>query len=249
MTFRILFQLRDLAHVVPWGAPPNLSLSWFGLTDGAYCIDTPAGRLLDFHGKPTAGLSVTWCDYQIARLFEDMIDAFPTIMEPVPADVIDRFHQWQANPASQIIPEDDQLADRWYRAQEWLGWRQIDFGYLVSCPKLHLWRTGDEVHGRWRLDPKNAASAQLTIREADFSLPVDDFDESANTFFRVFLGQMRERVTQIARDGWPGKPCRLDVALLVAEQDEREAEPQNRAGLKRVADWDEVRRDLRFLGA
>jgi hypothetical protein len=249
VTFRIPFQLRDLAHVEPWGTPPNLSLSWFGLTDGAYCIETDRGRLLDFHGTPPPGLSVTWCDYQLARLFEDLVDICPTITEPVPVDVLDRFLSWQSHAAASAVPEDDALCDAWYRAQEWWGWRQLDFGYLTACPRLHLWRAGNDVHGRWRTDLANPATAQLTVHDADFSVPLQPFQDAIDDFYRGFLAQMRARVESISRDGWTGRPCQMDVAQLIAEQSDREAETKNRARLKHLTDWDAVRRDLATLGA
>lgn len=249
MTFRILFQLRDLARVEPWGTPPNLSLSWFGLTDGAYCIETAAGRLLDFRGTPSPGLSVTWCDYQLARLFEDLVDLCPTVIEPVPQDVLDRFLRWQNDPAATAVPEDDALAETWFRAQEWWGWRQLDFGYLSASPRLHLWRIGNDVHGRWRTNPANPATAELKVHEADFAVPLQSFQDAIAAFYRAFLAEMRARVETIARDGWTGKPCELSLAQLIAEQSDREAEPRNRAGLAQPTDWDAVRRDLATLGA
>jgi hypothetical protein len=246
---RILFKLRELKGIQPWGTPPHLSLSWFGLTDGAYCIEAPAGRLLDFGGDPVPGLGVTWCDYQVARLFEDLIDLLPTALEPVPADIVERFLAWQESDRAADVPEDDQLAEIWYRAQEWWGWRQLDFGYLTACPRLHLWRSGSHVHGRWRTNADNPATASLTVKSADFAMPAEQFSDAATGFFRAFLGEMRERVASIARDGWPGKPCDISVAALQREQREREGEPENRSALKRSTDWDSVRRDLQSLGA
>jgi len=42
------FSLRPLDQVQPWGSAPDLSLSWFSLTDGCYWIDAGGEELLRF---------------------------------------------------------------------------------------------------------------------------------------------------------------------------------------------------------
>jgi len=54
--FVICFRLRRLREIEPWGKPGGESLNWFGLTDGCYCIDTPAGKLLEHIGPVDPGL-------------------------------------------------------------------------------------------------------------------------------------------------------------------------------------------------
>lgn len=243
---RFLFKLRDVASIRPWGTTPDLSLSWFGLTDGAYCIETAAGRLLEYVGPPDEQLGVPWCDYQVVRLFEDLIDILPQVLEPVPDDIVARFSQWQSDPTSQDAPEDDRLAEAWFDAQMWWGWRQLDFGYLTACPQLHFWRSGANIHGQWRV--RDGTASGLTVSHADIVVPTDVFHDAAQTFFRMLLSGMRERVGRIAREGWTGHPCDVDIPGLVAEQRDREREPSNRQ-IKRPDDWDVVRRNLALLGA
>ena len=99
------------------------------------------------------------------------------------------------------------------------------------------------------MSPANQATAELTVHEADFTVPLQSFQNAIDAFYRGFLAQMRARVESIARDGWTGRPCQLDVAQLIAEQNDREAEPKARAHFKHATDWDAVRRDLASLGA
>jgi len=235
---RFLYKLRDVREISPWGPPEDRNLHWFGLSDGAYCIDTVAGRLLEHTDALDAQLGVAWCSYAVVRLFEDLTDALPFILEPVPDDVIARF--FAIDPRSGI-PEDDELAAAWYEAHGWWGMRQVDFGYLVGAPRLFLWSSGPSVHLRWRADET------WTVQRADVIEVRDVFRARVNDFVEGFLTDMRKRVETIARDGWIGQPCRIDVHELLIEQHKREDLARRAYGDPRT-DWDYVRRMFDILG-
>jgi hypothetical protein len=236
---RVLYKLRDVAEIPPWGAADDRSLHWFGLTDGAYCIDTVAGRLLEHSDAADPQLGVSWCTYAVVRLFEDLLGALPFIIEPVPGDVVARF--FAIDPRSGI-PEDEELAAVWFEAHGWWGMRQVDLGYLVGAPRLFLWSSGPNIHLRWRADETWA------VQRADVIEASDAFRAMVRGFADSFLGEMRVRVETIARDGWQGRPCRIDIPQLLTEQTEREASA--RQALSQIArtDWDHVRRMFDILG-
>jgi len=71
---RFLFELRPIEAVEPWGAIGDRSLHWFGLTDGWQCLDTTAGRLLEY-AAPARLSGATWMEYQVVRLFEDLLSS------------------------------------------------------------------------------------------------------------------------------------------------------------------------------
>lgn len=95
-SIRFLFELRPVENVEPWGVPGDRKLHWFGLTDGWQCLDTTAGRLLEY-AIPAHPSGKTWMEYQVARLFEDLLGAWPAIVEPVPDDVASRFLGWYSS--------------------------------------------------------------------------------------------------------------------------------------------------------
>ena len=104
---RFLFKLRDIDKIEPSGEPGNQSLSWFGLTDGAYCIETSAGRLLEHTGTIDPSLGQPWCEYQVVRLFEDLITIWPKVYEAVPADICDRYFPWRNNERQWVKRAED----------------------------------------------------------------------------------------------------------------------------------------------
>ena len=105
ISFQVPFTLRPVADVEPWGKPGDRFLSWVALTDGAYCIETPAGRLLEYTwGDPPEDY---WVTYQVVRIFEDLLEIWPHAAEVVPGDMAARFLAWYATGAYA------QAADGW----------------------------------------------------------------------------------------------------------------------------------------
>jgi hypothetical protein len=58
---------------------------------------------------------------------------------------------------------------------------------------------------------------------------------------------MGNRVSAIARDGWTGTDCALDVPRLVSEQVERDEMAAAALSRTRPTDWNQVRASLREL--
>jgi len=70
----IEFQLRPLTEIQPWGDPQDPSLSWFGLSDGTWWINAGNQRLFEYSSHAVQLGAPRYCDYQVVRLHEDLID-------------------------------------------------------------------------------------------------------------------------------------------------------------------------------
>src|SRR5579859_7957306 len=92
------FRLRHVDEIAPWGEEGDYSLSWFGLTDGCYWMDC-GGQELFRHsdaiieawkrsGHPLS--DPPYMDYQIVRLWEDLLEILPAILSPVPQQILER---------------------------------------------------------------------------------------------------------------------------------------------------------------
>jgi hypothetical protein len=242
--FAIRFKLRDIDDVSPWGEPGKRSLHWFALSEGAYCIDTPAGRLLEHPGEFASDLGVPWCDYYVVRLFEDLCEIWPDVRAPVPVDIADRYFAWGDLEGDRVKEDDDdRLYDIWYEASSWWHARRLNFGYLQTHPRFHLWRTGSEIHLKWEAD-----EPWLPPR-AELSLPFEPVQDAVATFVRTFLSDMAARVNSIKNTNWQPKDAVLDIAGLVAEHPKRTAWAETALSDVRETDWDLVRRRLDELGA
>lgn len=239
---RFLFKLRDIDKIEPWGEPGNQSLSWFGLTDGAYCIETSAGRLLEHMGTIDPSLGQPWCEYQVVRLFEDLITIWPKVCEAVPADICDRYFPWRNNEREWVKrAEDVEFFEVWQEANWWFTERKLDFSYLQAQPSLHLWRVGSNVQLSWR------AQSPWLPAAATLSLPFEVVCRGVSSFFQEFTAEMDRRVAFIEREGWQRNDCTVDIRRLVAEQAERAEQSAIDLSKAWKTDWDLIRQRLNQL--
>lgn len=86
------FDLADIEDIVPWGTAPKQSLSWFGLTDGVYHMDVHGKQLFRYSDEIRAHWKFQYSelkdtpfvDYQVVRLWEDLLEMLPDILNPIP---------------------------------------------------------------------------------------------------------------------------------------------------------------------
>ena len=232
-----------MADIACWGAPGSRSLSWFGLTDGWQCLETPAGRLLEY-ARPSEPGGSRWVGYQVVRLFEDLLGIWPWVSDPVPEDVATRFLAWYSDAeASQIASTaDPDTQELWLEACAWWHNRDLQFNHLTLQPDLHLWRTGNEINLLWEAAGMASEGPRWAVRHARVTAPFEEAQQAVKDFCQRLLSAMAERVAVIEHDGWERPDCSLDVAQLVAEQRERETWPAANIGPTFETDWDAVRR-------
>src|SRR5688572_24246685 len=86
------FRLRDMRDVQPWTDSDGSNfLSWYGLSDGWYWLRCGEHELF----RATPEIMAHWkmasdacyCDYQVAKLWGDILQMLPEILDPVPADL------------------------------------------------------------------------------------------------------------------------------------------------------------------
>jgi hypothetical protein len=242
--FKIRFKLRDVDKINPWGKPGERTLHWFALTDGVYCIDTPAGRLLEHNNEFDPDLGEPWLDYYVVRLFEDLCEIWPFVSEQIPIDVFTRYFAWHAREGHRIEESDDEeLYFTWYDAISWWDARKLDLSYLRAAPEFRLWRTGSEINLDWVGDePWLPSRARLT-------LPFDSVRDAVGQFVHELLAAMAERIDTIKNNNWQPRDGVLDIEGLVAEHTKREEWAKSMLARVQETDWDLVRRSLDKLGA
>lgn len=255
------FRLRPLPEIIRgWrdidlDVPEYLS-GWFWLTDGWYWIVTPDGDVPLEHPDFSAAFDLPdhdpHLDYQVARLWMDVQDMLPDVLEPVPADLGERLASgewvaWRAGVADWFgaLPDNDERGDWdvWHAATAWAGARTLDMGYLVA-PLIRLWRVGESIAVTWDTRGKRVKGAlcwvetqgHTTLSATQFQAEVEDFRARLDT-------AMRERVQDVAALGV------LDAGALASLEHQHQltlstatAEPVN-------TDWAEVRAAIRQLEA
>jgi hypothetical protein len=252
------FRLRDWDKVEPWTFTDGTkSLSWFGFTDGWYWMT--CGREELFHYTPDilaewSGGELPYCDYQLARLWEDVLQILPRVLDPVPHDL------------AVILANEMELA-RWSRqrtvwfentenvdeieneATDWVGGRFLDSLYLVQGPQIILWRTDDLIHIRWNNSGKALDGVPVwTATSGTHEMPVEVFLSEIESFHCRFMTAMRDRVNSITAR-WNRADVQIDLERLVEEQGERETALQEALVVQHETDWESVRQGARILNS
>lgn len=262
------FKLRPIDEVAPWGAEPELSLSWFGLTDGFYRINVGTERLFTYSESSTRllaakypGFTGDYEDYQVVRLWEDICTILPDALDPVPSALADlllgptpKVNEWLIHAYSFWTKLDDQpeseIGHQLYEtATDWLHRRSLDSMYLRAGPRMWIWSTDDLVTITWdnrglELEGVEAWSAH----HGSFSMPRSKFIQEVRDFDARLIDQMKARVEQVCTK-WNRPNVHIDFEVLRLEQIERaQAMPKALAVNTVSPDWRKVSESMKRIG-
>ena len=240
------FELSPLDDIEPWGSAPNLSLHWFGLSDGLYHLELGSTRLLEYSsvkGWPQ------FVEYQLARIHEDLIEMLPDVVEVVPPSVSDQFRDGSLGAtllhlrsAWESREDVDVNLDA---AIEALGGRALDTAYLSPSAGIWIWssatKTVIEWDNRGRLLNGNPA---WTAQNGRHELSRDQFLEEMISFDRRLMETMGSRIRAVTAS-WTRPEVKIDFKRLAAEHVERGTwlDSAVRHG-PRIRDWQAVQEVL-----
>jgi hypothetical protein len=234
---RIEFRLRPLEEIAPWhdadGA--HLHMRWFGLTDGWYWIQVGETELFrytqaeltrwaqQYPGAPSEHYpeGLPYVDYQVARLWMDLLDLLPDVLAPVPprlARILTAEHVWwtwqeQAEVAAREALPAEEASDLLFEATRWWYKRLLDSAYLVQGPLIVCWSDGQQAHVQW--DNRECVLDGIPLWEASVGhhvMSLDAFRTALADFDARFIGRMADRVA-IAQGEWSRPEVELDPHL------------------------------------
>jgi hypothetical protein len=228
------FELKPLHAVLPWGEPDDLKLHWFGLTDGCCHLDVKGHELFRYSEEmiahwygAQADAESPYNDYQVVRLYEDILYILPEVIEPIPAHVFAHFEDpdsWERLFAclARIRKEGE---ERWIEHFNPIGGllseRYLDTGYLVQGPDIWFLRNGDLLHIRWRNQDKQIDGIPVWKEsKGDVTLPLDEFMREVRAFHEDLMSRMAARIVEV-KAGKLNPKIRIDIKHLEAEQRER----------------------------
>lgn len=265
------FQLTPIDQVAPWGREGELRLSWFGLTEGWYWLQCGNEELFRYSevllatwaakgAKGTGGQALPYVDYQVVRLWEDVLDMLPEVSEPIPTELLHKLEpgatarQWCGRIAEMVFAEGPAVPksteDRFFKATSWLGHRQLDAGHLTESPRIWFWTDGSTAFVRWDNEGRRLDGHPVwASTSGTFDLPLAAFLEEVRSFDHRLIQQMEERVHAIRRH-WARPQIHIDKDGLLREQQERAAWlPQALTQVKErpPTPWDEVIEAIEFF--
>lgn len=255
------FKLRPVEQVQPWGGPTDPNLHWFGLTDGEYWIQAGDHRLFEYSDAAQTRFGVSrFCDYQVVRLLEDVLDLAPYALEPIPEELrryiaLDESSGWDhfwPKWCATIDERDssEEVLGLLDDAGSWLGRRKLDSGYLTPSTNVVMWSDSNSVHIQWDnrgkfLDGCQTWSAQFGA----WNIPRAAFKAEVLGFHGRLVEQMAQRVVQVAQ-GALAEHIRVDIEGLRREQQVRERSIDRALELPAPpTDWSAVAAAIRELEA
>lgn len=241
------FRLRPIAEISPWG--PERRLHWFGLTDGWYWIEIGDLELLRYAPQTVQRWTDEGCspaspyvDYYVVRLWEDLLNLLPEVLEPVPDDLAEFI---ASDPCDWTWPDEEQAEARVeaaMKAAEWYSNHVLDMGYLRSSPSIRWWRRTasgrDRMIMAWQHRPGDTEFAAPRTGQA--ATPTNVFVGAVEELDRKLLSAMDERIAELERSGPPPR-VHIDMQQLRAEHRDRAAWLPRHRNRSPATDWAEVR--------
>jgi hypothetical protein len=193
-------------------------IRWFDLTDGWYWIEVGEAQLFRYTPEvlkrmsPPRSANGAYVDYYVGRLWRDMFELLPTILEPLPAPLAERlsssspvawndwltdYYEWNELRFADTDDDevDEEAVDVYHLVGDWWYHRRLDTGYLVAGPNIWFWSDGTTMHIGW--DNRSCFLKGIPAWEAltgHCSLPLADFLAEITTFHEHFMALMAERV-------------------------------------------------------
>ncbi|HEX5540246.1 MAG TPA: DUF5984 family protein [Micromonospora sp.] len=249
---RFRFELRPLAQVHPWGRERR-TLHWFGLTDGWYWIELNGHELLRYSDQTVRRWQadgyegMPYVDYYVVRLWEDLLQLLPAVLEPVPADLVPFIEADSTAWPERGEHEED------FTAEVWDGDRVLDLGYLRNGPVIRWWRTiingADAVTADWwnrRYEQDTDVTFADPVR-GRLVLTTEEFIDAVRKFDRDLMAAMHERITLLEERRVVLPDVELDLAALHAEHHDRATWLQHALDRRVESDWTAVRAGAALL--
>ncbi|MDX2216595.1 MAG: DUF5984 family protein, partial [Oculatellaceae cyanobacterium bins.114] len=182
----------------------------------------------------------------VVRLWEDILDILPAILEPLPTELSSLFERdktawfdWEGAASTWVDhqPNEDEMFEyitSWQRA------RRLDAAYLKNAPRIWIWSTEQNVIISWdNADIALEGSQIWSAVQGHYCIERDEFLDEVYSFHNRLMREMAERVEAVC-DRWHRSTIYVDTQALRREQQERETWLEQ--ALKRSASivWDDV---------
>ncbi len=250
----INFKLAPIEKIVPWGEARSYRLHWFGLTYGEYWIQAGEAALFEYSEHARNAGTKRYCDYQVVRLYEDLIEMLPDILEPLP-DWIMPYIAGERGKAWQNVYDawrdrnvhDDQFCELADAAARWRRKRQLDSAYLSPSANIAIWSDQQNVHIEWdnrdrQLDGKPAWTAGVGA----YQISRDAFIGEMNSFHLQLVEQMAARVDQVMAGYLPSE-VQIDLPALMREHEQRTHSLERALQYVPETDWQQAERAIRQI--
>lgn len=253
----INFTLAPIESIVPWGEHGNYRLHWFGLTYGEYWFQAGEAALFEYSDHARHAGARRYCDYQVVRLYEDLIGMLPYILEPVPERLVpyvcgERAKTWRNVYDAWRDRNNDVLdMESFYEIADaavmWSGKRQLDSAYLSPSANITIWSDQEYVHIEWdNRDRQFQGKPAWSAIVGAYRMPRDEFIEEIKSFHVRLMDHMAVRVGQVVA-GCLSSDIQIDVPGLIGEHEQRTRSLDAVLKIVPETDWRQTERAIREI--
>ncbi|MBS4012358.1 MAG: hypothetical protein KGZ97_01185 [Bacteroidetes bacterium] len=232
----INFKLRELDKIVPWGAKPELSLNWFGLTEGDLWLKFGCETIYEYSKeaiKDWGRQSSQYNDYQIARFIEDFTELFDKISESIPEEIynltkdLKKFQSDAKDWIDLCEKGEDYNSDfnfeEYCKLTSWIYQRTLYSEHLVGGPHLSFFRRNDKVRITWDTEHILENGLSLwTAKNGSYEMDYSDFIDKIKDFGQSFFTEMNKQIELAIAKDWGD--VEIDKLRIVEEHKERKEE-------------------------
>lgn len=251
------FRLRPLEKVQPWGKPPDLNLSQFGFTEGFYRLQVGSEFLLNYSDEfvdhwakqSSNAYGGSFVDYYVVRLWEDILDMLPDVLEPLSTELSNFFgkdetawFEWESNAVDWVDnqPDEDKAIETFELAVSWQRARRLDAAYLQNAPKIWIWSTDRNVIISWDNTEAVLEGVQVwSAGQGHYYVERGEFLDEVRAFHDKLMIEMAERVESVC-DRWCRSEIYVDTQHLRYEQHDRETWLNHALTRSSSVSWNDV---------
>lgn len=253
----IHFKLKHPDNITPWGEGPDISMHWYGLTDGEYWLNVNKATIYEYTHEVLADSHTNdscYVDYQVARLLEDLTGIFDAVAEPVPdafyaiarehsylyrfyGAVQNRLENLPDNPST-----DTDTYGHYDPAIEWIYSRTLTASHLTNDPAISFFRNRNNISLVWKADHLTEQNIPVwTAQNGELEIEYSNFIHEIEDFGNRFFNAMETQVQIAAAKDWGATKINKDA--LIREHQQRKARfQQSLSVLKgqpaKHTDWD-----------
>ncbi len=238
--------MRSLSEVTPWVYQGQRYLNWFGLTEGLYWLRVNESdeifryspELLAYWQEEYPGerALLPYADYYVVRLWEDLLDILPRILEPLPPTFahmleteeqvdqwLERVEQWQtlfeANEEKEGEEEEEEteeeekagreMWDTYMQATGWWDDRRLNTMPVIAGPHLWFWNNGQHIHACWDNRQQCIDNiAAWTAQKGLIQLTRAQFLDEVQAFHARLFAEMANRIQEMKETYQPERTDR-----------------------------------------
>lgn len=230
----INFELKHPNDILPFGREPQLSLSWFGLTDSFYWLDVGNVKLYEYSElflEKHKDCS-RYVDYYLSRFIEDFTEKFEMISESIPDylyeivknyETLAEFKEYlriYVEIEKQKSDDEDFWDDKYYEQIKWISSRQVFASHLIEWPVIGFFRNNSKISIVWNADYETTENIQIwAAGNGQYELDYSEFLHQIEDFRMRFFHEMNKQVEMSIAKDWGD--IKVDKMQLIKENRSR----------------------------